>query len=548
MIQRQTIDNFKGIANGRASGEFYYGENLKPGQFGLDLSMYLTGHSMVSGQGRSNWMVEFIGAIWTVATDGKIYKNNSNDWTLARTNTQTSQGNGLVVDQKGRLLYAGQQYLGMCATDGTTFTDNWKDLTDTVTGFRPLATYEDWVVIGGGSKVKVMSVLDDTVVDGLTLPTGFHAECISTNKSGILIGANVSNRGVLLLWRVGYTRSLNEWIWLDAPIKSICKAGDGSWIVTTSQEQFVTDGYSINRTLPSLPDTVVGLQPFTLIPAGTFYSDGKVMTLNTDVSGRYNRHKSGLWILDLSTELYQFIPVATTTDITTGAIFKTSTARIVASYTASGAASHPIVELREDIASRAVLISGVLGEGPTKKTAVAASLGLSTSNLISTVQKTKSFTVTAKIYNFKRTLWGYGVTTATSASATTLKVGGAAAGFSNAKVGDEVTILTGSDAGKVRHITAITDEDQTTEIWTLDSALSGVTASSVYLQVMPFQKIAAKTISFTTLQDLEDMFFDIKNRPEGKKFLLKFVFSDISNFPLTIDHVALDYDDKETIA
>lgn len=543
--QRQTISNFKGMSNGQTSGEFFYAENLKPGQFGLDASLYLSGMTASGNPGRLNWLVEFLNSPWGVATDGKVYKYTSEDWTLARTNSQTTQGNGLIVDQKGRLLYAGQQYLGM-ASDASTFTDNWKDLTDAVTGYRPLATYEDWVVIGGGSKVKVMSVLDDVVADGLTLPTGFHAQCISVNKTGILIGANVSNRGVLILWRVGYTRSLNEWIWLDAPVQSICKAGDGGWIVTTSQEQFATDGYNITSYIPALPDTVVGLQPFSVVPQGTFFSDSKLYTLNADLSGRYNRHKSGLWIYDVKTEKHLFVPGAATAEVTAGALFKTSSAQVIASYTTSS--THRVALLREDIAPNAVLIAGPFGTGATKKTATAASLGLSVGSNISAVQKTKSFTVTAKVANLKRTLWGYGVTSATSDSATTLKVNGQAAGFSNAKVGDEVTILSGSDAGQVRHITAIANEDATTEVWTLDSALSGTTASGIYLQVMPFQKIDSKTISFTTLDELEDQFFNISNKIQGKKFLLKFVFSSISSFPITIDHVALDYDDKETVA
>lgn len=32
--KRHTLNNFKGIGNGTLEGEYYYGENLKPGQFG----------------------------------------------------------------------------------------------------------------------------------------------------------------------------------------------------------------------------------------------------------------------------------------------------------------------------------------------------------------------------------------------------------------------------------------------------------------------------------------------------------------------------------
>lgn len=548
MLKRQTIDNFKGIGSGKLDGEFFYSENLKPGQFGLEASLYLAAHSVAGGQDRFNWMVEFLGAPWGVDLGGDIYKEASGTWTLAHANVNASDGNGFVVDQKGRLLFAQDRWLGM-TTDGTSFSDNWKDLIDTITDFRPMDIYEDWVAIGNGNKVKVLNTTDDSVADGLTLPSGFTVRCIKSNRTGILIGANAGNRGVLILWKPGYTRSLNEWIWLDAPMQSIAKAGD-IWVVTTTQEQYLTDGYSLTRKLPPLPDTLIVLQPYTVGPSGTLYSDGKILTANTDVFGRYNRHKTGLWILDLATDLYQFVSAINgqTVDMTWGALFKSSTSRIIGSYSSTLPAEKKVVELKDDIAPRAVLIAGPFGSGPTKKTAQNASIGLSTLSSVSVVQAGKSFKVAAKIYNFKRTLWGYGTTNAVSATAITLKVDGTSAGFNNAKVGDEVTILSGANAGQARHIASIAGEGTSTEVWTMDIAFSTTTESGAILQVMPFKLIASKTVTSTTLDELEDIFFDIKNKIKGKRYLLKFVISDISSFPLNIDHVSLDYDDQETTA
>ena len=92
---------------------------------------------------------------------------------------------------------------------------------------------------------------------------------------------------------------------------------------------------------------------------------------------------------------------------------------------------------------------------------------------------------------------------------------------------DEVTILDGVNAGQTAHITAISAQGTNTEEWTLDTSLTDLTETSINLNISPFKLIRKYT--FTNLDELKELYFDIQNRIKGKKFFVKLL---IENLPV----------------
>jgi hypothetical protein len=357
----------------------------------------------------------------------------------------------------------------------------------------------------------------------------------------VLIGSNYQNKGVLFLWDVQSVRSISEWLWLEQPIQSICKYGS-RWIVTTTKEQLITDGYSTTK-LASPPDTLHQEAIFTVAPAGTLVIGNKLFTANT--AEKYNRLKSGLYIQDLDTQSFQFVPVGNgcTVGVTMGAMFQDSDLNHYVSYSTSLPSAHYVARIQETSPSHATLISPRLGVGTNNKVAEGLKLDISANPKVSGLDSSGSFDVSLKIYNFKRQLWGYGVTNGASATAITLKVDGSLASKNNAKVGDEVTVLSGANAGQVRHIASIANAGTNTETWTLDIALSTTTESGAYFNVQPFQLVKTKTVSISSLSELDSVYFDIRNRIKGRKFLAKVILTNISTIPLLIPSLSFIYDD-----
>ncbi|MEB3215393.1 MAG: hypothetical protein VKN72_03900 [Nostocales cyanobacterium 94392] len=539
MLQIETIENLTGFGDKNSPGEYYHSENLIQGQFGLEANIAITTESATGSPARFNWFTEYGSTPYAVDTSGKIF-SRSTSWSEAR-NPGSSSGNGLITDQKGRLLYARNQYLGMY---NGTWNDTWKDFVTSTTEFRPMDTYEDWVAIGNKNTISLLNVTDDSFsADSLTLPTDFVVRAIKSNQSGILVGANVGGRSVIFLWDARATRSISDWIWFEYKLQSICKYGS-RWIVTNQKQQFITDGYSTTA-LPSFPDVSERTETFRCIPAGTMVLGDKLFTANTDINLSLNRLKSGLWMQDLTNGLFNFVTVENgcVTDMTMGALYKDSSFNIFISYSTNLPSGNHVGQIKNTSPTSATLIFPKLGQGTNYKVAKGAKLDISSIFKTNLVYPSGSFVVDLKIYNFKRPLWGFGTTRSASSNTNELNVDGTAGGSNNAKIGDEVTILSGINAGQIRHITSISGAGTSTEIWTLNSALPQLTDNGAVFNVQPFQLVASKTISFSDYGELRDVYFDIRNNIKGKKFLLKIIIKSISNISLAANSLSFIYED-----
>jgi hypothetical protein len=563
MIQVAPISNFNGFGNGKqlltsaqtqvgTPGEYFYSQGMSRSQFGIVPSWSIAkvaDNTDLTDMTLVNWFTQ--GKVSTNKTfafdsSGQLFSSDLGlgSWSSIRTVTsKPSHGNGLIVDQTNRLLYANDRYLGMY--DGTTFTDDWKDFgsefeTDQL---RPMDVFEDWVVIGNMNNIALLNVTDNSFNNiGLNLPSGYNVATLRAGRTGILVGLNFNNRGAVLLWDAFSDRSLAPWIWFNANIKSVIPYGDG-WLVITSRGIYETNGYTAQPLIETTPDA---RKNRASILSGVHPQGAEIVENYLVFWGAfsdYNRQLGGLYFLDLNTKLLEFAPVSNgvTFGITGGAIFFDNNLTTHLSYITANPAKKFIGRLDNAAPTRAIYITEPQGQGTDDKTAEGVKFGI---NLHSkqTSTPTLTFDMSVKIANMKRNVWNISQTRAASTSANVLKIDGTV--FSYAGImGDEVTILEGANAGQIRHITSIANPGTSTEEWTLDSVLPNNTAADVNLSVTSFQLV--KKYSNSNLTNLKDLYFDISNKVRGKKFLIKVLLENMaSNLELEITDGQFIFDDK----
>jgi hypothetical protein len=248
-----------------------------------------------------------------------------------------------------------------------------------------------------------------------------------------------------------------------------------------------------------------------------------------------------MYILDLKTKLFEFAPVANgcLLGVTGGAVFFDSNLRTHIAYQTTTPAKKVIGHL-DDAAPASSYVIQEAGTGNTNKVAegLKAKLELNSKDYD---RRPITFDVSVKVSSLKNPTWGYGLTNNASSSLGQLRVDGTQSGLNDAEVGDEITILEGVNAGQVRHITAIANQNTNTETWTLDTALSSLTENAVRVQVSPF-KLASKK-SLTSLAKLRDLYFNVSKKQQGKSYLIKTVFENVGSSVPELQQEDFIYDD-----
>jgi hypothetical protein len=539
MIRAIQFGNAGGFGEGKRRDEYYYSQGMQrsPGgpMTGFGMTVLATSDT-ISGLGNIKYFADVVGTMYAVDSNGKIYKEATagvgNFGTAVR--TPGGSGRGLLGDQKGRLLYFQNTQIGMY--DGATWTDNWKTGLNDVE--HPADTYEDLVPFANGPAVGVIYADDTMNATAFDLPSSFSTADVCGGHLGILVGANLGYTGYIILWNPLYDRSAAPWIPVPGQVQSIERT-DGGWIVVTTKQVLWTNGYSTRQLFPLLDDPLAYLQ-YAVAPQGTLRVNDKLFVLNQ--YAHEARRKSGVYVLDLQTLTFEFIPVSTlaVTSVTPLAIAasKASTQQILVGYADATLSKNYIATISATAITRAVYVSEPVGNGTGDKAAEAIILNLAPSpNRRNTSLMT--FDVSVKLYDFERPLWGLETTNALAGAANQLRVNGASANV-EAQVGDEVTILNGANAGQVRHITAIANEGLSNETWTLDRDLSGATASGIDVQVEPYQLIERKT--FASQSTLPQLYFNCTERQRGKQFLIK-VLIENANVQLVLHPSTFVYDD-----
>lgn len=361
---------------------------------------------------------------------------------------------------------------------------------------------------------------NDEDTPAFDLPDSMLIRCGAGGANKILLGAEIykSSRSYLVLWDNISIRSIAPWIPLKSKVQAI-KPYNGGWIVVTQREILFTDGYSI-QTISEGIDPRLGENSFSLTPYGLqVVGDGAVIA---NQIGGYTRKRSGIYIFSLKDGSYQYLASlgTHTYNATPYAVFLDTAQKLNLSLETTLPAKKHLTLIKESTPSSATFITNPLAVTGNKKYAEGVKLDLAALEGGETI----TADVTVKLAATNRRLWGIQKAKIAGVSTTAITVNGTLLGDVN--VGDEITIMEGANAGLVRHITAITGEGTSTEVWTLDEAITSNIEQDAYISLSPFRKVAKKTV--TTATELRDMYFDVKNKYKGKEFLVKVVFSNLS--------------------
>lgn len=528
-------------SRGRYPIEYYFSQGMQKTLWGL-----MTGYGVaeiknsdsLSGLGTIQWFADAGGKVYAVNTGGDILKESfplANDWAIDHSPSgSTYSGNGLIGDQKGRLLYVGDTAIGKL--DGGTYTDGWKTGLTSYAN-HPADTYEDMVFIGNKNAVALIDGTDNLNLTAFTLPSSMTVDCLVAGKTGLLLGANLGYRGALILWDAQADRSITPWIWTNGKVLSITRVDNG-WIVVTQKEILLTNGYTVKK-LFALLDDPLGVSEYKVSAQGTLVVNDKLLICAQTGSAR---GAAGLYVFDLATTLFEYVPMSQY-GASPIAIYsaKSSFLEISLSYSDSTMVKTYLGQLVTTATSKGVYIPEILADTtPTDKAAEAVILNPALSYMKTGVQAI-TFTISVKLYNFKRSLYGAQETSVISPATNKLTVFGDNTSFRHARIGDEVTVNEGVNAGEIRHITAIASAGTSSETWTLDSALPNLTESAILLSVQPFQLVEKKTISAAS--EIPELFFNVKNKVRGKKFLVKVVIEGMTNAQVELQRSTFVYDD-----
>lgn len=561
------------------------------------------------------------GEIWQslsgVVTPELVYPANKNGSHFA------SGGiGGMIVDQKKRLLFAGQRYLGMfdpavsdasgsatftngattisgasgdafvsgdvgkflrvaitggtvhyyrisaytsgtavtlasaiTATTGTysyiimrSWTEQWKDFganflvnSEGNSAYTPTETYEDTVLFGRGSNITSLNTLTDTVTTdaspAFNMPEGFDCLAIHKGSNGILIASNFQRKGVLILWDNYSDRSIAPWINLGDRIISVCKY-NGGWIVITTREIVYTNGYSVTPLIDSFLDSSVSIYASNLHTQTSFVIENDLYC-TLGFSYYSGKRRAGVYKINLTSKLAHYLPRADMNqyDEKTTALFYgggNGSGRVyigtVNSWDAVTYDTQPTV---------ATFITSPVGKGENWKYAEALKVNLGISNTHYDRENTFSFKIIAKIAPMTKQITNYGALKVAMTDLNKITVNEST--YYSPEVGEEVEFVAGTNAGYCRKIVSKTGGGTATAVWTLDRDLPTLdTNTSNIFFVYPFRQIAVKT--YTDISEMPEVYFNIKNKVKGKKFLIKIDLEGMT-VPVELRTMLFMYDD-----
>lgn len=410
--------------------------------------------------------------------------------------------------------------------------------------YFPMETYEDTVLIGRGSNIVSLNTLTDAITDdatpAFTLPIGFDILAIHKGLNGILIGCNFQRKGVLILWDNFSDRSIAPWIELPDRLVSLCKYG-GGWIAITSREIYYTDGYSLTTLKKFFLDSNKTVFTASVVPQTSFVTEDRLSFIGgyTDSGKR----RAGLYQMDLTSKLFEFYPRQNLDQYNEQIKSIYYDAGNGNGRLFAGTSSLGIDYLMTDSEPPvATFISNPIGQGENWKYAEGLKLNLGVSPQNSVKQSPYSFKVVAKICPMEKQMFNVGVVKTTMADTTHVVVNEST--YHIASVGDEIEFLDGESAGYSRNIIAITGSGTATATYTLDRAVPTVVSANYHFFITPFRLIKVKT--YTNVSAMPIVEFEIKNRPKGKKFLIKIEIED-ANVPVELRPSVFLYDDTGTI-
>lgn len=476
-----------------------------------------------------------------------VYIDSNNDWRFWRIDNFLT---GNSADMYGSWTGATGTYTGYIMMD---WDDNWKDFGSDYSGltsegynlYIPTETYEDTVLFMRENVVTSLNTLTDTVTTdaspAFTMPTGFDPIAVHRGSNGILFGYNFQRKGVLVLWDNYSDRSIAPWIPLPDRLISVCKY-NGGWIVITAREIYYTNGYSLELLATGILD--MDIQPLSaqLTPQTSVTVENHLYFIG-DFS-YYGKRRGGIYRMNLETKLVEFIPREDLNQFEPNirSLFYGAGNGSGLVYANMGATIGYVTKQSQPAV--ATFITNPVGQGANKKHAEAVKLDLGIQPTYYEADSPFSFEVAVKICPMREQIFNYAQVKVTQTVANQITVNETL--HETASVGDEIEFLEGNNAGYSRNITAITGGGTATAVYTLDRDLPALSDANDYIFRTKFRLVSVKTFTNITEIDPDDLYFEVKNRHKGKRFMLKVDIED-STVPIELRPMQFIYSDLGVI-
>lgn len=403
---------------------------------------------------------------------------------------------------------------------------------------RPFISYEDACFIGNKDYLAYIDKNGDNFDSNYKqLPQKYEVTCGATNSGLILVGANKYGKGMLLLWDT-VSAGWNNKIYLDNGVFAI-KPYKSGWIFYAGAALYYTNGYTIEKLdyLPNASDVVstsLWDNPFLEIIGDNIYTQYGWDTLTKSKRGivSYNIQHGTFDLISLRNDYYAGVPYSMYYSGSRGVVYIAYTANsgYYIGIFALGSVAHT---------GTAYYISRKLSF-PKKVKINSVKLKISHDQKFYYNYPTKSLSITVAGIADNKLLWNYGQPNATlSSKYNQIQIDYTATqyAYNQVEVGDMVLVLEKTNAAESAFITDIDSSTPAATIITLDTSLTGDTASGTNFNIIPARKFDTKTITDAG----EVTFYNNANLQLTDEFylLIKVVST---YFPLTIDYAVIEYE------
>ena len=459
--------------------------------------------------------------------------NGISGWTLA-TNFSTVAGydNNMITDQNDSLLIMHDDYIGVLK-GAKDWTANWTPTVYTFTNgttgvYHPAARVREFVIFGDDNIIARYDssagtyVAGDFTASALTLPPGYVtvalAEKGKTSRK-CYIAANFNKKGYIM-----------EWDTTSANVTSTTPVGEEVRALVTAENDrtYAIIGNGILYDISAYPIVPVFTPPDN--EAQLTISDLRSFTANALSTSRrkiymgysggssQNRHKAGLWVYDIDSQVGQPLCPISSGDQRVASIKAIKPVEVgiqyrilIGSQDASGVG-------RMDYFNDNSLVNGAFYISPIVSAPKSILRGIKfnlTQLLYGGEENDLSAVIYASYFNFEKSLWRRGIEDTISPTSSKIEIDNGAA--VKPSLGDEITILEKANAGYTRRVIA-EDLGSDPNIFTLDSAMSAVVEDAVQMNVQSFKKL---NTTATTVTKGGEVWIECPDRPEFRNLLIK---------------------------
>lgn len=503
----------KGVGNYNTDGMFWWAQGLEmdfnPPYMRLAMRLFKEVDSgTLATLADVMWSVLFDNTNWMInRLDGKIFKYSYPSWSEVHDNAYAWGGLGLYGDSQldsytevGYLYYASNSYAGRYSKQTDIWTDSWQSFA--VSNYSDLCPIQKFLKFICFGNQRYLATWDTGAsswnATRITLPLGYKIKWLRPLTDYLVISAHHSAFGSALFFWDGISQTYNRAIQLPN-VASVAGVVDKNalYIITDDGWISIFNGTGLTK-LNRFPDIELGGVSFSVSPDAVKVFQGLIY-IGKAAHG-YNMEKryypGGIWVFNPATRALYFKHLMSHGGIgnasgygviTIGSIFLNSNA--TAFHVAWYNGSQYVVDASYDNNGSmrpypygAIWVSSLLDDEPYRRKRF--------------IQSIINFMRPLPNSSAARAILKCNITERYSKKTAYIARGGynyfeLDYGWADIEVGDEVTVLMGSGASQIRHITAITDVGGGTKRFTVDEWLadSATYNNTSYIMISAFKKI-----------------------------------------------------------